>query len=89
MPPKKQQKGPSNKTIEKEKKKIAEDKTFGLKNKNKSKVVQNYVKQVTNQVMDGGNKKVSKHPSPQNLAPNMLNFLTRPGRRACQNGGLV
>ena len=44
MPPKKQQKGPSNKTLEKEKKKVVEDKTFGLKNKNKSKVVQAHIK---------------------------------------------
>jgi len=37
------------------KKKLAEDKTFGLKNKNKSKVVQNYVKQVHQHVpKDGG-----------------------------------
>ena len=45
MPPKKAAakkgpEGPSNKTILKEKAKILEDKTFGLKNKNKSKVVQ-------------------------------------------------
>lgn len=61
MPPKKKggPTGPTNKTLEKEKKKVVEDKTFGLKNKNKSKAVQNYVKQVTNQVMDGGTKKVS------------------------------
>lgn len=59
MPPKKKQPtGPTTKTLEKEKKKVVEDKTFGLKNKNKSKTVQNYVKQVTNQVMDGGAKKV-------------------------------
>ena len=38
MPPKKD-KGPSNKTLKKEKEKVIEDKTFGLKNKNKSKVV--------------------------------------------------
>ena len=38
MGPKKD-KGPSTKTINKEKAKIVEDKTFGLKNKNKSKVV--------------------------------------------------
>jgi len=38
MPPKKNtQKGPTNKTLDKEKKKVVEDKTFGLKNKNKSK----------------------------------------------------
>lgn len=39
--------------------KVLDDKTFGLKNKNKSKVVQNYVKQVTTQVLDDGTKKVS------------------------------
>ena len=38
--PKRGDKGPSNKTIQKEKAKVVEDKTFGLKNKNKSKVVQ-------------------------------------------------
>ena len=50
MPPKgkKEPKGPSNKTLQKEKAKVVEDKTFGLKNKNKSKQVQNYVKQVSN-----------------------------------------
>jgi len=52
--PKKEQKGPSAKTINKEKMKIVEDKTFGLKNKNKSKAVQSYVKQVSTQVMHGG-----------------------------------
>ena len=42
MPPKKAAKatGPSTKTINKEKAKVVEDRTFGLKNKNKSKVVQ-------------------------------------------------
>ena len=46
MPPKpgtaggKKDKGPSAKTIKKEKEKLVEDKTFGLKNKNKSKQVQ-------------------------------------------------
>ena len=56
MPPKKkvEPKGPSAKTLNKEKQKVIEDKTFGLKNKNKSKVVQGYVKQVNNQVMHGG-----------------------------------
>jgi hypothetical protein len=33
-------KGPSKKTEQKKKEKIVEDKTFGLKNKNKSKTVQ-------------------------------------------------
>ena len=61
MPPKKkaEQKGPSAKTLQKEKNKVIEDKTFGLKNKNKSKTVQNYVKQVSNQVNYGGQKGVS------------------------------
>ena len=59
MPPKKQPKGPTAKTLQKEKMKVVEDRTFGLKNKNKSKVVQNYCKTVTTQVLDGGTKKVS------------------------------
>ena len=64
MPPKKKdQKGPSAKTLQKEKAKVVEDKTFGLKNKNKSKAVQQYVKQVTTQVMDGGQKKVGNYSS--------------------------
>ena len=54
MPPKnKKDTGPSAKTIKKEKEKVIEDKTFGLKNKNKSKQVQKYVAGVTNQVMQG------------------------------------
>lgn len=40
----------SKKTIQKEAKQIIEDKTFGLKNKNKSKKVQEYCKQVNQQV---------------------------------------
>ena len=54
MPPKNQQKGPSAKTLKKEKEKIVEDKTFGLKNK-KGAQTQKYIKNVTNQVMQGGN----------------------------------
>ena len=38
------------KTRKKYEKKLIEDKTFGLKNKNKSKKVQNYMKQVKNKV---------------------------------------
>lgn len=56
MPPKpgkKAEKGPSAKTLNKEKAKVVEDKTFGLKNKNKSKVVQSYIKGVQTQVMHG------------------------------------
>jgi DRG Family Regulatory Proteins, Tma46/Torus domain len=45
--------GASKKTEQKKKEKVAQDLTFGLKNKNKSKVVQSYVKQVTAQVVGG------------------------------------
>lgn len=51
MPPKgKGQQQPSKKTEEKKKAKIIEDKTFGLKNKNKSSVVQKKIKGITKQV---------------------------------------
>lgn len=48
MPPKKDTKSEKGqqKSLEKQKMKIAEDKTFGLKNKNKSKHVQKYIKSV-------------------------------------------
>ena len=39
MPPK----GPTAKTVQKKQDKIVDDKTFGLKNKNKSKVVQELI----------------------------------------------
>ncbi|EUB55967.1 Zinc finger CCCH domain-containing protein 15 [Echinococcus granulosus] len=53
MPPKKKGgDGPSKKTIEKEKKRIIEDKTFGLKNKKGAKQ-QKYVQQVQKQVTYG------------------------------------
>jgi len=51
MPPKGSQ--PSKKTEAKRLDKIVEDKTFGLKNKNKSKTVQKYVQNVTNNVKGG------------------------------------
>ncbi|KAI9227174.1 MAG: hypothetical protein DHS80DRAFT_17622 [Piptocephalis tieghemiana] len=54
MPPKK---GASKTTKEKAKKKVIEDKTFGLKNKNKSTKVKNYVQQVEATVNAGGNRK--------------------------------
>lgn len=50
MPPKGNQ--PSAKTIQKEKQKIIEDRTFGLKNKNKSKKVQEYIQQVTKNIQN-------------------------------------
>jgi len=43
--------GESKKTENKKKEKVLQDLTFGLKNKNKSKVVQKYVKEVTDKVM--------------------------------------
>ena len=52
MPPKKNQ--PSKKTEQKKKDKVVEDRTFGLKNKNKSKVVQQYIKGVAHQVNNQG-----------------------------------
>ena len=58
MPPKKN--GPSNKTQEKAKQKIIEDKTFGLKNKNKSAKVNKYIQQVQQQVQQAGPRKANK-----------------------------
>jgi hypothetical protein len=46
--------GPSKKTELKQKEKVIEDKTFGLKNKNKSKAVQQYIKGVEQQVKGQG-----------------------------------
>jgi hypothetical protein len=52
---------PSTKTEKKKREKIIEDKTFGLKNKNKSKTVQNYIKGVQQVVKGvGGQKDVNK-----------------------------
>lgn len=47
----------SKKSIQKKKQQAIEDKTFGLKNKNKSKKVQNYVQGVTNNVMNSGDRR--------------------------------
>jgi hypothetical protein len=57
MPPK----GPSKKTESKAQAKIIEDKTFGLKNKNKSAKVTQYIKQLESQVK-GGNSRKAKVP---------------------------
>lgn len=56
MPPKAQQQG-SKKAEAKAKQKIIEDKTFGLKNKNKSAKVTKYIQQVENQVKHGNRRK--------------------------------
>jgi len=53
MPPK-EAKGASKKAVDKQKQKIIEDKTFGLKNKNKSKKVEAFIKSVTTQVNNRG-----------------------------------
>jgi glutamyl-tRNA reductase len=55
MGPKKD--APGKKTIQKQQEKIIEDKTFGLKNKNKSKAVQSYIKGVETQVKSTGKSK--------------------------------
>ncbi len=49
--------GDSKKADQKKKAKIVEDKTFGLKNKNKSKKVQAYIQATTKSVMNGGDPK--------------------------------
>jgi hypothetical protein len=59
MPPKKKGGGPSKKSVEKQKDKTLEDKTFGLKNKKKSKNVQKYIQEVTKQVK-GGNTRADR-----------------------------
>ncbi|CAG8550089.1 16040_t:CDS:2 [Racocetra persica] len=66
MPPKKQQQ--SEKSKQKEKQKIVEDKTFGLKNKKKSAKVQQQIKQIQNQVMTSGNRKVQKEKEAEKQA---------------------
>jgi len=53
----KKQPGASKKTEQKKKTQQIEDRTFGLKNKNKSKKVQVFVKSVTNSVNNSGDRK--------------------------------
>ena len=50
----------SKKSQQKRKEKIVDDKTFGLKNKNKSKKVQAHIQSVTNNVMNSGNARQRK-----------------------------
>ena len=59
MGPKKPNKA-SKKNVEKKKDQKVDDKTFGLKNKNKSKVVQQYVAQVKCGI-NGGPQQVRTH----------------------------
>jgi hypothetical protein len=49
--------GASKKNVQKKKAQLVEDKTFGLKNKNKSKKVQNLVNSVERNVMNSGDQK--------------------------------
>lgn len=56
MGPKKKVDEPGKKAVKALQNKVIEDKTFGLKNKNKSRVVQQYVKSVTDQVKHGQEK---------------------------------
>lgn len=60
MPTKKKKDTESKKNQQKKKEKILEDKTFGMKNKNKSKKVQSYINSVTNNVMNSGDPKQRK-----------------------------
>jgi len=62
MPSKKSKKGDaaSKKSTQKKKDKLIEDKTFGLKNKNKSKKVQAHIQSVTNNVQNSGDPKLRK-----------------------------
>jgi hypothetical protein len=50
----------SKKNEQKKKNRMVEDKTFGLKNKNKSKKVQAYVQATSNSIMNGGDPKKRK-----------------------------
>ena len=57
MAKKKKEQAASKKAEQKKKNQQIEDRTFGLKNKNKSKKVQSFVKSVTNSVNNTGDKK--------------------------------
>mmetsp|Transcript_36983 Transcript_36983/g.54306 ORF Transcript_36983/g.54306 Transcript_36983/m.54306 type:complete len:294 (-) Transcript_36983:491-1372(-) len=62
MPPKSKKKkdNESKKSLQKKKEKLLEDKTFGLKNKNKSKKVQAEVRSVKNSIMNTGDRQQRK-----------------------------
>jgi hypothetical protein len=59
MPPKKAN-AESKKTAQKKKSQLIEDKTFGLKNKNKSKKVQQQVASIEKNVLNSGDPKLRK-----------------------------
>ena len=54
---KKKEQAASKKAEQKKKQKVLEDKTFGLKNKNKSKKVQQHIDSVTRSVMNSGDRR--------------------------------
>ena len=58
MAKKKKDQATSKKAEQKKKAQQIEDRTFGLKNKNKSKKVQSYVRSVTNSVNNTGDRKL-------------------------------
>ena len=61
MPPKKKAaEQASKKAMQKKKQQIVEDKTFGLKNKNKSKKVQQKINSIEKNVMNSGDPKMRK-----------------------------
>jgi DRG Family Regulatory Proteins, Tma46 len=60
MPPKKSEPQESKKNVQKKKLSAIDDKTFGLKNKNKSKKVQSYVQAVEKNVMNSGDPRLRK-----------------------------
>ena len=64
----KKETGPSKKSENKAKAKVIEDRTFGLKNKNKSTKVGKYVAQVEAQVMSSGSRKAQKEEEARLLA---------------------
>jgi hypothetical protein len=58
----------SKKTVQKQKQKLLEDKTFGLKNKNKSKKVQQFVKSTEKSILNGGDPKLRRQEEQRKIA---------------------
>ena len=59
MPPKSGSRATAGgKTLQKDKQKVIEDKTFGMKNKNKSKKVEKYVQQLEHNITQGARKRM-------------------------------
>lgn len=76
MPPKSKPDA-SKKTIQKQKQKVIEDKTFGLKNKNKSKKVQDHIKSIEKNVLNSGDPKMRRLEEQRKK----LGRRQKPGRR--------